>query len=99
MLRDLFDPDEVDKICSLILCPRIQRDTLIWQGTRSGEFSVCSASHLAVKIRDQSKGACSSGEQVESYWNKLWRIRGPKVVQTFMWKVSQNIFPTKANLF
>lgn len=99
LLHELFSNDEVEKICSLILCPGGQPNTLIWKGTRNGEFSVRSAYHLALDILARGRGACSSGEKSEGIWNKVWNVKGPKVVQLFLWKACYNILPTKTNLF
>lgn len=98
LLRELFNHEEVDKISSLLLCSRRQPNKLIWNGTHIGDFSVISAYHLGKEIMERDRGSGSRGHPVEELWGTLWRIQGPQVVKTFLWKVCHNILPNKANL-
>lgn len=85
--------------CSIIICPGQQPDVKVWAGTKSGEFTVKSAYHLAREVSARGEGGCSSGPQIEEVWKQIWSLRSPRVVQFFLWKACQNILPTKANLY
>ena len=71
----------------------------IWGGTKDGVFTVRSTYHLAKTLEDSKKGSSSRGIMGGDKWRKIWQIREPKVVQTFIWKACQNVLPTKENLF
>ncbi|XP_062175909.1 uncharacterized protein LOC133880954 [Alnus glutinosa] len=39
-------------------------------------------------------------EKIEDrFWQELWRLEAPAVVKNFMWKVGNDLLPTKGNLF
>lgn len=61
LLKTLFSKEETEAICSILLCPGQQPDVKIWAGTKSGEFTVKSAYHLAREILARGEGGCSRG--------------------------------------
>jgi hypothetical protein len=82
----------------MAICPSRQKDQLRWIGTKNGEFSVRSVYHLAKDSVDGSRESCSNEEPMTNLWRTMWRIRGHRVVKTFLWKACSNILPTKENL-
>ncbi|KAK4410308.1 hypothetical protein Sango_0103800 [Sesamum angolense] len=53
-----------------------EQDLLMWNYSKTGSFSVCSAYHLAVSLEDSP--CSSSGAALESaWWRKVWQARIP----------------------
>lgn len=46
LVKDIFNEDKTERICSLPISPRTRKDQLIWIGTLKGGFSVKSAFHM-----------------------------------------------------
>jgi hypothetical protein len=75
-----------------------QHDRLVWAGSAKGDFSVKSAYHFAKSLVESTKGSSSSTENVTKIWKEVWRVKGPRVLTTFLWKACANILPTRDNL-
>jgi hypothetical protein len=71
---------------------------MVWVGSKNGEYSVRSAYHLAKSLGENQQGSSSSKEESSSFWRKIWKLKGPNVVKSFLWKACSNVLPTKANL-
>jgi hypothetical protein len=97
LLQELFNNEEVIQICSVIHYNGRQPDSLIWNGTRNGFFSVRSAYHLGKDIMERRHSSGLRGPRAGEVWRKIWRVRGPKVVQVFLWKACHDILPTWVN--
>jgi hypothetical protein len=98
LVYEVFRREEVDLICSMVSCPRQQCDKLVWAGSKNGEFSVKSAYHFAKGMEASQQGSNSNMDPITTLWKKIWRVKGPKVLQSFLWKAYGNTLPTKANL-
>jgi ribonuclease HI len=77
----------------------LPRDRLIWRGAENGIFTVRSAYHLGKELQDQEGGQCSQGHKGQKVWKAIWSLEVPNSVKLFMWKASNDLLPTKANLF
>jgi hypothetical protein len=49
LIRTIFNPEEAEVICGLVLSPLRQSDKLVWNETTFGIFTVKSAYHLALQ--------------------------------------------------
>jgi hypothetical protein len=98
LVGSIFSKEEVDIICSMPICPLQQHDRMVWAGSVKGDFSVKSAYHFAKSLAESSNGSSSSMENVTKIWKEVWRVKGPRVLTTFLWKACANILPTRANL-
>jgi len=49
LLERIFSADLVETICNILICPHLMHDRLVWAGTTTRHFSVCSAYHLNVR--------------------------------------------------
>jgi hypothetical protein len=99
LLQTIFREDEIARICCICPSPIPIPDTLIWQGTANGQFSVKSAYLLEQARKNQSMGECSKAGADGTFWQKLWKVEAPGVVKNFLWKVGNDLLPTKLNLF
>lgn len=99
LLQDNFREDEIARICSICPSPFQAPDTLIWKGTSHGQFSVRSAYFLELNRQRQSMGESFGAREEEDFWQELWKVEAPAVVKKILWKVGNDILPTKLNLF
>jgi hypothetical protein len=82
----------------MAICPRGQEDLLVWVGTKNGIYSVRSKYHLATELVERGSSACSSNNLNRELWKQVWNVRGPSVVQLFLWKTCHNILLTREKL-
>jgi hypothetical protein len=99
LVNALFNAEEAKEICGMVVCPQRREDQLVWVGTKNGEFTVRSAYHLAHEIECVDEGSCSNACEIKSVWKVIWKIKGSRVVKTFLWQACNNILPTKELLF
>lgn len=99
LFQDIFTPDEATRICSVSPSPLQAPDAMIWQGTPHGTFTVRSAYFLEQNKRTQAMGESSCAREEDGFWQELWRVEAPAVVKNFVWKVGNDLHPTKWKLF
>jgi hypothetical protein len=99
LLQVNFREDEIARICCICPSPIQAPDTLIWKGTSNGQFSVKSAYFMEQFRKRQSMGESSGSREEEAFWQKLWKVEALGVIKNFLWKVGNDLLPTKLNLF
>ena len=99
LIKEIFREKEVEMICGMAICPRTQKDRVVWGGNKSEFFTICSAYHMAKELENREAGSCSKGYMLTSLWNKIWRIKVPRVLTLFLSQACNNVLPTKDNLF
>jgi hypothetical protein len=50
LIKEIFMEEEVERICSMAICPHTQQDRVVWAVNKSGLFTVHSAYHLAKEM-------------------------------------------------
>lgn len=80
LLNEIFSPEEVMRICSVIPSPLHAADSLFWQGTSQGVFTVKSAYHMALQRKSHGLGECSNAKKDGGVWNNIWSLQAPAVV-------------------
>jgi hypothetical protein len=98
LIKEVLTEEEAAVVCSIPICPGRQQDKKVWISTRNGLFSVNSAYHLAIDIVEAKRGSCSDSTLQTKQWKDIWKIKGPMVVKTFLWKACNEILPTRVNL-
>lgn len=73
----------------MIPSPLHASDSMFWQGTSQGTFTVRSAYHMAMQRKAQGGGGVKN----------IWSLQAPSVVKNFAWKVARDMLPTKGNLY
>jgi hypothetical protein len=99
MIESLFPADVVEQSCSMATSPHTTPNQLMWNGTRTGTFSVRSAYHLAVESKVWERGSIMVNPNANPVWQLIWRFQVPRVVQLFLWRACNDILPTKEKLF
>uniref|UniRef100_A0A2N9IT87 RNase H type-1 domain-containing protein n=1 Tax=Fagus sylvatica TaxID=28930 RepID=A0A2N9IT87_FAGSY len=91
--------NDVASILQYPLLPSLPKDALIWWGTPSGNFSVKSAYHTAfLKVQIQGNPESSNSKELQLFWKAVWALKLPRKIQSFVWRLSRNILPTRDNL-
>uniref|UniRef100_A0A2N9IUU4 RNase H type-1 domain-containing protein n=1 Tax=Fagus sylvatica TaxID=28930 RepID=A0A2N9IUU4_FAGSY len=99
VVRRCFSPLDVASILQYPLLPSLPKDALIWWGTPSGNFSVKSAYHTAfLKVQIQGNPESSNSKELQLFWKAVWALKLPRKIQSFVWRLSRNILPTRDNL-
>jgi hypothetical protein len=101
LLRDHFNMDDVKEILMIPIRPDME-DMLAWHYDSKGIFTVKSAYHLGVCLRDRdlNRDATSSRDAPEQnlLWKGLWNLKLPGKVLIFLWRFAHNSLPTKLNI-
>lgn len=99
--RDLifqaFDLEEANQIISIPLSRGSLSEKIIWHYEKNGEFSVRSACHLCMQVKD-SKNPGPSYPPCKKLWKYIWKAPVHPRVKNFLWRMAKNILHTKHNL-
>jgi len=100
LIHSIFELVEADAVCAMSLSPFRGPDKLVWSGSKFGLlFSVKSAYHLELQRKAMMTGESSTLMENQGLWRTLWALKLPGVTKNFVWKVYQNLLPTKTKLF
>jgi hypothetical protein len=81
LVNTSFIPEEASTILNIPLSPFQPKDRLIWRCTKNGEFTVKSAYHLGMEMRDLEKAGSSGGNKTGDLWKTCWSLKVPNVVK------------------
>ena len=99
LLEQLFFPYDAEAIQSIPLSHNPGPDVIIWPHTRDGVYSVRSAYHLLQQEELSLRPSSSNGEAQKALWKKVWSLRLPPKVKSFLWRACSESLPTKLNLW
>jgi hypothetical protein len=99
LLEQIFPADMVELISNIPISPRLMKDRLVWAGNKNGHFSVCSAYFLDLEREKRNLGSSSRSSYTKDCWKLLWNLKIPRSVQLFLWRVCNDILPTKEKLW
>jgi hypothetical protein len=74
-----------------------QEDKMIWRLTQTGEFTVRRAYYLEKERTARRGGQCSRVVE-NNIWKSIWSLTVPNSTRMFIWRMCNNILPTKENL-
>ena len=86
-------------ILGMPLSSRMPEDSLIWSGSKNGDFIVRSAYCVALKVLRKAYsakdgGECSDKRKSAGLWKLVWQLKCPNKIKHFLWKACKNIIPT-----
>ncbi|KAL2943019.1 hypothetical protein RDABS01_031367 [Bienertia sinuspersici] len=90
MVRGLFLEFEADMMCNIPLSSMDTNDCLVWHYSKNGAYSMKTGYHFY-------KGEPST-LTADKIWNKIWKLRIPPKVKTFVWRLCNNAIPTAKGL-
>ncbi|CAJ2652968.1 unnamed protein product [Trifolium pratense] len=97
MIYSWFDSGTAKQIISIPLSLRLPSDTLVWNWEKDGAYSVRSAYHVICDEKERSLPGPSVTRK-NKVWKEIWKAPVPNKVKNFMWRLTKNILPTRANL-
>ncbi|CAN1794473.1 Putative ribonuclease H protein At1g65750 [Linum perenne] len=93
LLEDLFIPDDVEAILRLTPTSNNDEDTMIWQVSTDGTYSVKSAyKEVMERVFDREQ------LKTQGAWKQLWDIKLPPKTLHFTWRVGRSILPLRRTL-
>ncbi|KAK1370340.1 hypothetical protein POM88_036432 [Heracleum sosnowskyi] len=94
LICSIFDVPITEKILNMFYCEE-EDDTLFWEGTANGDFSVKSAYHMVVEdLIHPPLGVAAVNTKV---WKKIWHADISSKVKIFAWRAICNCVPTGSN--
>ncbi|XP_040988973.1 uncharacterized protein LOC121236596 [Juglans microcarpa x Juglans regia] len=75
------------------------KNKIFWGLAKKGLFTVRSAYFLHLELKERSKGESSSKKKVGDIWKNIWDLEVPGVTKLFLWKVANNLLPTKVYMY
>ncbi|CAJ2671909.1 unnamed protein product [Trifolium pratense] len=97
VIYSCFDSGTAKQIISIPLSLRLPSDTLVWNWEKDGAYSVRSAYHVICDEKERSLPGPSVTRK-NKVWKEIWKAPVPNKVKNFMWRLTKNILPTRANL-
>jgi hypothetical protein len=88
---------DVDTILATPIRPEFE-DYPAWHFDNKGMFSVKSAYKVYVRLRDSERGAGSGSVNENIFWKQLWKIPCIPKVKQFLWRLTHNSLPLRANI-
>lgn len=73
-------------------------DEIIWNFDKKGQFSVKSAYHLAMTQSNHNTSSQQSSNDSTRVWKNLWKLKVLPRTKVCVWKIIQDIIPTKNNI-
>jgi hypothetical protein len=98
LLNRIFTREEVNLIQTLSVSSSNNDDILVWRGTKTGMFLVCSAYYIQLELDSRNVAASSNHIGTSKIWTSIWELKIPNAEKLFLWKACHDILPTKVNL-
>jgi ribonuclease HI len=100
IINQTFMPIEANQILQIPLTNVLDEDTISWQGTRDGIYTVKSGYNAQIEwdTTEASQAQTSNYHKDELFWKNLWNIKVPPKQIHLLWRMWHNAIPVKANL-
>lgn len=91
-LQQVFSEDDANDIQQITVGGPGRADFRAWNYTKDGKFTVQSAYHLGVSIRNASKtlAQCSNPVANHKSWVELWSTDVPNKIKIHAWRLIRN---------
>ncbi|XP_045831362.1 uncharacterized protein LOC123922707 [Trifolium pratense] len=100
IINQVFNPYEAHMILQIPILDKTQPDTLTWDGTRDGTYTMKSGYHAIIDWANNSNSnnATSSNCSME-IWKVLWKLNVAPKHSHLIWRSLRNAIPVKGSLF
>ncbi|XP_056688465.1 uncharacterized protein [Spinacia oleracea] len=96
-LMQALTDEETAAVHRVYLAASDQHDFLMWEHTKSGDFTVRSAYHLEMQRQSGNEGA-STPDPKTPLWKRIWGAGVPQRVKNLVWRAMRNALPTMHTL-
>lgn len=93
-----FTPRTCAKILATPLDHLDSQDVLVWKESKDRKFSVKTAYQVAIWLKSWGMVEHSMAQVYGNTWSKIWKLKVPPKVRTFLWRACSNCLPTRDNL-
>jgi ribonuclease HI len=99
-LNTFFQPVDVQVIMNIPVSTRVQSDFWAWHYDKKGIFSVRSAYRMLSSIKERREAwlyetaSTSDHAGLQKSWARLWQVKVPAKVKTFLWRLARHSLPT-----
>ncbi|GAU34369.1 hypothetical protein TSUD_217090 [Trifolium subterraneum] len=104
LVNQTFMPYEATQICKIPISTHMTEDTedtICWQGTKDGNYSVKSGYNAIMEwatSKPEQPGQANQHTRKDTEWNKIWKLNNPPKQIHLIWRSLHNTIPVKANL-
>ncbi|GAU41426.1 hypothetical protein TSUD_26060 [Trifolium subterraneum] len=104
LVNQTFIPYEATQICKIPISTHMTEDTedtICWQGTKDGNYSVKSGYNAIMEwatSNSEQPGQANQHTMKDTEWNKIWKLNNPPKQLHLIWRYLHNTLPVKANL-
>ncbi|CAI8584989.1 unnamed protein product [Vicia faba] len=98
IIKYQFNNNDVEDILKLPLHNLEEEDTSCWKAAKDDNYSVKTGYHNIIKWEAKPNIVRRSNNNDRTMWEKIWRSKVTPRQQILVWKVVQNIIPSKDNL-
>ncbi|XP_045791800.1 uncharacterized protein LOC123886537 [Trifolium pratense] len=97
IINQIFHPYDAQMILNIPIIDKTQPDTITWEGTQDGQYSVKSGYNAIMNWGSLSNATSSNNTQ--HIWSTLWKLNVPPKHSHLLWRALKNALPVKGNLF
>jgi hypothetical protein len=88
------------KPIKFVTSPYSTEDTICWQGTKDGNYTVKSGYNAIIdwESNNNEQGSSNLYSRHDTNWSKFWKLQNPPKQLHLIWRTLHNALPVKANL-
>ncbi|XP_038695403.1 uncharacterized protein LOC119992679 [Tripterygium wilfordii] len=100
LLEELFDVETASMILKQPIGSPYVSDSVYWNGTSNGSYTVRSGYYRAIEIRERPSASCSEpiANPCTTVWTHIWSLNVPPSTRVFLWSAVHEILPTNSLL-
>jgi hypothetical protein len=98
LINQLFLPYEAQQILNIPLLDSAHEDTITWDGTPDGNYSVKSGYQAIMQWKESNQNTASTSNQSSRLWDRIWKLNVPPKHNHLLWRIMNNALPVKTNL-
>lgn len=98
VIEEVFTPEDAKAILDIPRAKTNMKDAIIWNQEPKGIFSVKSAYHLAKSSSGKDEASGSDNSKTKALWKSVWKAKCYPRAKITVWKIINNLLPTKDNL-
>lgn len=97
-IKEVFLPEDAKAIREIPRARLADGDEIIWNHDPKGIFLVKSAYHLAKNLSSRDNPSGSNNSKSKAIWKSIWKAKCSSRAKIVVWKIINNIIPTKINI-